>query len=133
MIPKERLEMKEQKTGKHNSIIISNKLRKLIIEYVNEEFPLQVANREFDYYLFPSRKGANEPLSRQSLWRVLSNAASALDWKISGVTRCGKHSAIFFIRMEHILRSNRSCLIILHNEKHFVILGLLRNTKTQQL
>lgn len=54
---------------------------------MNEEFPLQVANREFDYYLFPSRKGANEPLSRQSLWRVLSNAASAI-----GLENIGSHS-----------------------------------------
>ncbi|MCA5014123.1 site-specific integrase, partial [Enterococcus sp. S22(2020)] len=46
VIAKDRLEMKEQKTGKHNSIIISNKLRKLIMEYCLEVFSYEVANRD---------------------------------------------------------------------------------------
>ncbi|NSP68895.1 site-specific integrase [Enterococcus faecalis] len=87
VIAKERLEMKEKKTGKHNSIIISNKLRKQILEYVNNNFPNQVANQEFNYYLFPSRKGSDQPLSRQALWAVLSNAASNI-----GLKNIGSHS-----------------------------------------
>lgn len=87
VIAKERLEMKEQKTQKNNSVIISTKLRKLILEYAKENFPQQVANQEFDYYLFPSRKGENQPLGRQALWTVISNAAAAV-----GLTNIGTHS-----------------------------------------
>ncbi|EHU8832408.1 site-specific integrase [Enterococcus faecalis] len=87
VIAKERLEMKEKKTGKHNSIIISNKLRKQILEYANNNFPEQVGNQEFDYYLFPSRKGIDQPLSRQALWAVLSDAASNI-----GLKNIGSHS-----------------------------------------
>ncbi|OJG74050.1 site-specific recombinase, phage integrase family [Enterococcus quebecensis] len=81
MIAKYRLEMKEQKTGMHNSIIISNKLRKLGMEYCNELFSYEVANRDFDYYLFPSQKGENEPMKRQTLWEILSNAAMSMGLK----------------------------------------------------
>ncbi|MBO0422741.1 site-specific integrase [Enterococcus plantarum] len=87
VIAKERLEMKEQKTGKHNSIIISNKLRKQILEYANASFPTQVANHEFDHFLFPSRKGNDQPLSRQALWDVLSKAAKSM-----GMKNIGSHS-----------------------------------------
>lgn len=87
VIAKERLEMKEKKTGKHNSIIISNKLRKQILEYANNNFPEQVSNQEFDHYLFPSRKGSDQPLSRQALWFVLSDAASNI-----GLKNIGSHS-----------------------------------------
>ncbi|OTN83825.1 phage integrase [Enterococcus sp. 7E2_DIV0204] len=87
VIAKERLEMKEQKTGKHNSIIISNKLRKQILEYVNEAFPSQVATNDFDHFLFPSRKGEDQPLSRQALWDVLSKAAKSI-----GMKNIGSHS-----------------------------------------
>lgn len=34
IVVKDRLSMKEQKTAKHNSVYISNKLRKTILEYV---------------------------------------------------------------------------------------------------
>lgn len=67
VIAKERLDMKEKKIGKYNSIIISNKLRKKILEYANNNFPKQVDNKEFNYYLFPSSKGSDQPLSRQAL------------------------------------------------------------------
>ncbi|MGX7201597.1 recombinase [Enterococcus plantarum] len=87
VIAKDRLEMKEQKTGKHNSIIISNKLRKLIMEYCTEVFSYEIANREFDHYLFPSQKGTDEPMKRQTLWEILSNAAKSI-----GVSNIGSHS-----------------------------------------
>ena len=87
VVAKERLAMKEQKTGKHNSIIISRKLRKLILDYVENEFPKQLLIQDFDYYLFPSRKGNNQPLSRQALWAVISNAANTM-----GLKNIGSHS-----------------------------------------
>lgn len=87
VVAKERLAMKEQKTGKHNSIIISKKLRKLILEYTQNQFSKQLLLQEFDYYLFPSRKGNNLPLSRQALWNVISHAGNMI-----GLTNIGSHS-----------------------------------------
>lgn len=78
VVVKDRLSMKEQKTAKHNSVYISNKLRKTILEYVQQEF---------DHYLFPSRKGTNEPLNRQSLWRIIHDAGTAI-----GLKDIGPHS-----------------------------------------
>lgn len=79
--------MKEQKTGKHNSIIISNKLRRSILEYTTDNFPEYMAANDFDHYLFPSRKGLDQPLSRQALWNVLSSAANSI-----GMKNIGSHS-----------------------------------------
>ncbi|MBL1227126.1 tyrosine-type recombinase/integrase [Enterococcus sp. BWR-S5] len=87
VIAKDRLEMKEQKTGKHNSIIISNKLRRLIQDYVMDTFPEFVAAHDFNHYLFQSRKGMDQPLSRQALWNVLSSAANSI-----GLKNIGSHS-----------------------------------------
>lgn len=87
VVARERLEMKEQKTGKHNSIIISKKLQTLIKDYALETFPNQMANQELDYYLFPSRNGENQALNRTSLWRAISNAANQI-----GLKNIGTHS-----------------------------------------
>lgn len=87
VVARERLEMKEQKTGKHNSIIISKKLQSLIKEYAFEIFPEQMTNQELDFYLFPSRNGENQPLNRTSLWRAISNAANQI-----GLKNIGTHS-----------------------------------------
>jgi len=75
VIVKERLAMKEQKTAKHNSVYISNKLRKTILEYVQQEF---------HHYLFTSRIGTNEPLNRQSLWRIIHDAGTSIGLKDIG-------------------------------------------------
>ena len=77
VIVKERLAMKEQKTAKHNSVFISNKLRKVILDYVQSEFSEQLQVQDFSKYLFPSRKGADTPLTRQSLWRIIHEAGTA--------------------------------------------------------
>lgn len=87
VIVKERLEMKEQKTGKHNSIIISTKLQKVIFAYVENSFPQYLASADFDHYLFPSRKGVDQPLNRQSLWAILSEAGNTM-----GLEHIGSHS-----------------------------------------
>lgn len=87
VIVKERLAMKEQKTAKHNSVFISNKLRKVILDYVQSEFPEQLQAQDFSKYLFPSRKGADTPLTRQSLWRIIHEAGTAV-----GLKEIGPHS-----------------------------------------
>lgn len=84
VVVKDRLAMKEQKTAKLNSVFISNKLRKAILDFVQKEFPEALAAKNFDVYLFQSRKGSNEPLNRQSLWRILHNAAEAIHLKNIG-------------------------------------------------
>jgi len=87
VVVKKRLAMKEQKTGKNNSVYISNNLRKEILEYAEERFLEQIKLQDFDYYLFPSRKGHNQPITRQSLWRILSNSAKKI-----GLNNIGTHS-----------------------------------------
>ena len=87
VIVKERLTMKEKKTGKNNSVFISKKLRKRIDEYTKDHFPEDLATKQFDRYLFPSQKGTDQPLDRVSLWRILSSAADRV-----GLTNIGTHS-----------------------------------------
>ena len=87
VVVRERLEMKEQKTNKHNSVLISKKLRKSILEYVIKSFPMEMVNHHFDRYLFPSRKGEDQPLDRVQQWRILSEAAKRV-----GLNKIGPHS-----------------------------------------
>ncbi len=97
VVVKDRLAMKEQKTAKHNSVYISNKLRKTILEYVQQEFPDQLLQQDFDGYLFPSRKGTNEPLNRQSLWRIIHDAGTAIGLKDIGPHSMRKTFGYFLI------------------------------------
>ena len=87
VIARERLAMKEKKTGKNNSVFISKKLRKRIEKYVEDHFSKEVAAKEFDHYLFPSRIGTDKPLERESLWRIISSAADRV-----GLKHVGTHS-----------------------------------------
>lgn len=87
VVARERLEMKEQKTSKHNSVLISKKLRRSILEYVTKYFPMEMVNHHFDRYLFPSRKGEDQPLDRVSQWRIISEAAKRV-----GLKNIGPHS-----------------------------------------
>lgn len=87
VVAKERLAMKEKKTGKNNSVYISKKLRKQIEKYAEDHFPEEVATKEFDRYLFPSRTGENKPLARESLWRIISTAGERV-----GLKNIGTHS-----------------------------------------
>lgn len=81
------LEMKEQKTKKNNSILIQKKLQRAILEYVDENFYEEIQNHDFDHYLFPSRLGEDQPLSRKRLWAIIHDAADAV-----GLKRVGPHS-----------------------------------------
>ena len=87
VVVKERLTLKEQKTSKINSIILSTHLRSLIRAYVEESFPDYLQQQDLDHYLFPSRSGTDQPLNRSQLWRILSGAADAV-----GVEHVGTHS-----------------------------------------
>lgn len=98
IIAKERLEMKEQKNSKNNSIFISKKLRKLIMEYTQNTFSEALNENDFDHYLFPSNKGENQPISRQQLWRILSDSAEAINLKTVGAHSMRKTFGYFLYK-----------------------------------
>ena len=61
VIVKERLAMKEQKTAKHNSVFISNKLRKVILDYVQSEFPSSCKHKTLASICFQVEKEQIRP------------------------------------------------------------------------
>lgn len=98
VVARDRLSMKEQKTGKHNSVIISKKLQQSIKTYTEDFFKKEVANREFDAYLFPSRNGHNQPLDRSTLWRAVSNAANRIELENIGTHSMRKTFGYFLYK-----------------------------------
>lgn len=56
IVIKNRLSLKEQKTGKYNSVILSDQLREELEIYINKNFTEYVNNDELEHYLFPSGK-----------------------------------------------------------------------------
>ena len=87
IIAKDRLAIREQKTGKYNSVILSDKLRRLILDYCKTHFDQAMDLRNFDDYLFPSARDRSKPLSRQSVWRIISTAGSQV-----GLEHIGTHT-----------------------------------------
>lgn len=87
IVAKDRLEMKEKKTGKNNSIIISKKLKQSIKDYAYNYFPDALEEKNFDFFLFPSAKGENQPINRQQLWAIFNAAAKKI-----GLENIGCHS-----------------------------------------
>lgn len=87
IVVKDRLALKEQKTGKYNSIILSNQLREDIWKYTVKNFPEYLDNLDLAHYLFPSGKGLDKPMNRQTLWAILNCAANE-----NGIPNIGSHS-----------------------------------------
>jgi integrase len=78
---KDRIELREQKTGKLKNFPLSESVKKALREY------LASAELEQDDILFPSRKGGGS-LSRSQVWLILHRAA-----KKAGIReRIGTHS-----------------------------------------
>lgn len=71
--------LKEQKTGKSKKIFINSVLRNALDKYIKN-----MADQE---YLFQSRNGTNQPLSRSQSYRILSSAAKKV-----GLESIGNHS-----------------------------------------
>lgn len=70
---KERLELKEQKTGKTKEFPLSATARKAVEDFLSAaSAPIEPST-----WLFPSRKGGG-PLDRRQAWRILSDAAQAI-------------------------------------------------------
>jgi integrase len=59
--------IREQKTGKEKKFPINDELKPIIKEYID--------NKKDYEYLFKSRKGNNDPLTRQQAYNILNDAA----------------------------------------------------------
>lgn len=68
---KTHITINEKKTNKQKRILINPTLKKDIDDYIY--------NIDINDYLFKSRKGANQPLSRIQAYRILNDAASNLN------------------------------------------------------
>ena len=67
--PKDRISLREQKTGKERDFPLGSTARAAICEYLQT-----MDNVDADKPLFPSRKGES-PISRQQAYRILNDAA----------------------------------------------------------
>jgi len=68
---KDRVTVKEKKTGKTKIFPINDLVKETMIEYLSK------SNLDFDDYLFPSRQGENQPITRQTVNNILKEAANA--------------------------------------------------------
>lgn len=74
---REHLEVKEQKTGKLNMIALNSNICQTFLEY--KKICFQETHFTPSAYLFPSRKGINQPLSRFQAFRIIKKAAAAVN------------------------------------------------------
>lgn len=70
----------------------------MILDYVQSEFPEQLQVHNFSNYLFPSRKGADTPLTRQSLWQIIHEAGIAVGLKEIGPRSMSKTFGYFLYK-----------------------------------
>jgi integrase len=79
--------MREKKTNKEKRFPINDELKPVLKEYI--------AGKKDYEYLFRSRKGRNEPISRQQAYNILSDAADTFDLYAIGThtlrKTCGYH------------------------------------------
>ncbi|ACB86500.1 site-specific integrase [Natranaerobius thermophilus] len=78
--PKKNLELKEKKTGKNKQMILNEKARSAIREYVQD------SKLSLNDSIFKSQKGG--PISREHAYRVINEAAKAVGIK----ERVGTHT-----------------------------------------
>ncbi|MCU6603836.1 site-specific integrase [Peribacillus frigoritolerans] len=70
--PKQHYKIRESKTGKFRQIPFPDGVKKAIKDFIKEYNP------SMDEYLFKSRKGANQPIKRQTAWKILKDAAETV-------------------------------------------------------
>lgn len=76
---KEKIIMREKKTGKERRFPINKALKKSLVRYIE---PMK------DYeFLFKSRQGCNSPISRQQAWKILRKAGERF-----GLESIGTHT-----------------------------------------
>jgi len=84
MYPKNRIALREKKTGKENLIYINISSHNALLEYVN------LTRLKYSHdYLFRSRQGDNNPISRIQAYRILVNTAKEVGL---GDVNIGTHS-----------------------------------------
>jgi len=76
---KTHIDIKEGKTDKDKNILINNTLQSALDNYITD--------MEDQEYLFQSRKGENNPISRTQAYRVLRKAADKV-----GIEKVGTHT-----------------------------------------
>ncbi|WP_416151933.1 site-specific integrase [Salipaludibacillus sp. HK11] len=69
---KEYVKIKEQKTGKHKRFYLGGIVKETAQIYINQTAPAM------EDFLFKSRKGKNQPISRTQAYRILNNAAFSI-------------------------------------------------------
>jgi len=69
------IQLREQKTGKLQQITVNQDILNEIIRNYIKKFDM-----DDDAYLFSSRKGYNEPMTRQNVSAIIKNIAKALRW-----------------------------------------------------
>lgn len=70
------ISLREQKTGKAKIFPVSKNLEKAILEYIEQYHPTNP-----DEYVFKSRKGNNQPISRVRAFQIIKEAAQAVGVK----------------------------------------------------
>lgn len=76
---KDHIYIREKKTGKEKRFIIHEELQEILGEYIQ--------NKQDYEHLFKSRKGLNNPITREHAYAILNNAA-----KIFGLESIGTHT-----------------------------------------
>lgn len=99
---KNNVSIKEQKTGKEMKFPINEVLKPIIKEYI-EGKP--------DYeFLFKSRKGKNEPITRQQAYNILNEAADAFDLYSIGTHTMRKTLGYHMYQQSHDIELVRKIL-----------------------
>ena len=76
---KEKIVMREKKTGKERKFPLNKVLKKSLASYVGQK-------KDYEF-LFRSRQGCNQPVSRQQAWKILSEAGERF-----GLDSIGTHT-----------------------------------------
>lgn len=76
---KEKVTIREKKTGKERRFPINKALKKTLAKYIE-------SMRDYEF-LFKSRNGNNQPITRQQAWSILNKAG-----KEFGIDRIGTHT-----------------------------------------
>jgi len=80
---KDRIAIKEKKTGKPKDFPLGATAIRALKEYMDSKPDL-----DRNSYLFKSKKGDNKPISRQQAWAILNNAAKS----VGITTKVGTHT-----------------------------------------
>ena len=99
---KEYIDITEKKTQKENRIPINEELKQIIRRYCS-------GKREYEY-LFRSRKGNNEPITRVQAYRILKSAAQEFNLQCIGCHTTRKTFGHFLYQMTGDIELVCKCL-----------------------